>query len=621
MIYGYNQILLRVNLTSGKISREHIPDDIVKEYIGGRGFVAKYMFDELHEKADPLGDENKVFIAVGPLSASFLPSSGKIEFGSKSPLTGGYGDSNMGGHLSAEMKSAGYDMIIIEGKSDTPKYLYIENDEVELRDASAYWGMGSLDTEEVMKKDLGEDFQIATIGPAAEKLIKFSCVTHDFGRQAGRTGIGTVLGSKKLKAIVIRGNKDIKVADPDALLKKGKEMYDTIFSLPGYKEWAPYGTPDITKWVNNSGVLPTKNFKYSYFEKANQLTGHDIRNKILVKDKGCFGCPIPCGKYSKVEKNNSTYYVEGPEYETIALCGSNLLLENIEDVAYINYLLDNYGMDTMSAGGVIAFALECIEKGIIKPEQIEYKDLRFGDMDSIEYLIHKIANREGIGNILAEGTKRASEIIGQDSQKFAIQVKGQECSGYDPRTAIGTILAYMTCDVGAHHNRAWAITYDVQVGRFNQEGKAEKVIWMQHVRPMFDTFTVCRFPWIELGFSIEDYPNILNIITGQNYTWEDLIRMSERVWNITRAFWVRENKDFGRKYDIPPARFYEEPTLGGVVEGMHVSRQDLDKLLDQYYKLRGWDENGIPTREKLEQLNLKSIAELLYDKHNMEEGE
>lgn len=618
MIYGYNKKLIRANLTTNEITVENIPDEILRDYIGGRGLIAKYMFDEIPRYADPLGPENKVFVAVGPLSATFLPSSGKIEFGAKSPLTGGYGDSNMGGHLSAELKSAGYDMIIIEGKSDTPKYLYINNDCIELRDASEYWGMGSFDTEEVMKKELGEEFQIAVIGPAAEKLVKFSCISHDFGRQAGRTGIGTVLGSKMLKAIAIRGDKDVKVYDPDALLEKGKEMYDTIFSLPGYTQWAPYGTPDITRWVNNSGVMPTKNFKYSYFEKAYQLTGHDIREKILVKDKGCFGCPIPCGKYSKVEKDGNTYYVEGPEYETIGLCGCNLLLENIEDIAYVNYLLDNYGMDTMSAGGVIAFALECIEKGIIKPEEIEYKDLRFGDLDSIEYLIHKIGNREGVGKILAEGTKKASEILGHGSEKFAIHVKGQECSAYDPRTAIGTILAYMTCDVGSHHNRAWAITYDVEVGRFSKEGKAEKVIWMQHVRPMFDTFTVCRFPWIELGFSIEDYPNMLNIVTGFNYTWEDLIKISERVWNITRAFWVRENKDFGRKYDMPPARFYEEPTMGGPMEGKNIDKDSIEEMLDRYYELRGWNSNGIPTIEKLKELNLYNVAEQIYGNDSME---
>ncbi|MDI6706922.1 MAG: aldehyde ferredoxin oxidoreductase family protein [Bacillota bacterium] len=611
MIYGYNQKLLRVNLSTGRISVENIPDDVVREYIGGRGFVAKYMFDEIPKGADPLGEGNKVFIAVGPLSAAFLPSSGKIEFGAKSPLTGGYGDSNMGGHLSAELKSAGYDMIIIEGIADKPKYLYIDNDRIEIRDASEYWGMGALDTEEVLKNELGEEFQIATIGPAAEKLLKFACVSHDFGRQAGRTGVGTVLGSKRLKAIAIRGNKDIKVFDPEGLLKKSKEMYDTIFSLPGFTEWAPYGTADITTWVNNVGALPTRNFKHGYFKPADNLTGRDIREKILVKDKGCFCCPIPCGKYSKVEKNGNEYYVEGPEYETIALCGSNLMLENIEDVAYVNYLFDNYGIDTMSGGGVVAFALECCEKGIITPEQVEYKELKFGDLDSIEYLIHKIANRDGIGEILAEGTKKAALVLGKGSERFAIQVKGQECSGYDPRNAAATILAYMTCDVGSHHNRAWAITYDVEVGRFEVKGKAEKVIWMQHVRPMLDTLTVCRFPWIELGFSLDDYPTVLNLVTGFNYTWEDLKRLSERVWNITRAFWAREVEDFGREYDWPPARFYEEPTIGGAVDGMHISRDTLEELLDRYYSLRGWDKNGIPTREKLEELGLSYVAESL----------
>lgn len=603
---GYNGKLLRIDLSSGKTTVENIPDEIKAEYVGGRGFVAKYLWDELTPGTDPLSSENKVIVAAGPLSGTFLPSSGKVEFGTKSPQTGGYLDSNMGGHFSSEMKLAGFDAIIIQGQANRPSYLFIDNGRVEIRSAEHLWGLGAITAEAKLKQELGEDFQIALIGPAAENGVTFTCISHDFGRQAGRGGTATVLASKKLKAIAVRGNKTVAVADPDGLMKQSVSMYKKIYETPGFLTWTPYGTADITDFINDNGAFPTKNFSRGHFNKAPDINGKNLHSKIHVLDKGCFGCPIPCGKYSKVTFSGDTQYVEGPEYETIALVGGSCMISDINDIGYINYKMDEAGIDTISGGNVIAFALECIEKGIIDKSEVEGKDLHFGDTNSVLYLLDKIEKQEGIGKVLGKGVREASRILGKGTDTFAIQVKGLEVSGYEPRNASGMLLAYMTSDIGAHHARAWAITYDIAVGRYEVKGKAEKVIEMQHVRPFLDMMTVCRFPWIELGFPLEEYVEVFKCVTGVPWTWDDFKKVGERVYNLTRAFNIREIPGFGRDDDYPPKRFFEEPLEGeGPTAGRHITKEIVDGLLDEYYRLRGWDKNGIPRKEKLAELGLE----------------
>ncbi|NPV69557.1 MAG: aldehyde ferredoxin oxidoreductase family protein [Firmicutes bacterium] len=610
MPYGYGGRILRVDLSNGTTTVEPLPPGMARQWIGGRGFVAKTLWDEVEKGTDPLGEGNKVVIAAGPLSGSFLPSSGKVEFGAKSPATGGYGDSNMGGHFSAEMKTAGYDLFIISGKSPKPVCLVVDDDRVSIIDAGKYWGLGSYDAEAALKRDLGKEYQIVTIGPAGENLVKIACVTHDFGRQAGRTGIGAVMGSKKLKAVAVRGSRGYKVADPEGVLRKGKEMFRAAFERPGFKTWTPYGTADITDWCNENGAFPTRNFAAGYFAPYKNINGKALR-EIVVVDKGCFSCPIPCGKYTKVSAGGMETYQEGPEYETIALVGGACCISDISQVAYLNHVMDDLGLDTISGGNVIGFALECFEKGLISRGDVDGRELRFGDMASVEYLANKIARREGVGAVLAEGARSAARALGGGSEKYAIQVKGLEVSGYEPRYAAGTLLAYMTCDVGAHHNRAWAITYDIAVGRDVIGGKAAKVIELQHVRPLLDMLTVCRFPWIEIGFDLKYYGEIFPLVTGMDMTWQDLLRVSEKVWNLTRSFWAREVPGFGRACDYPPARFYEEPVSGGPTKGKHLTRDTVERLLDEYYSLRGWDSNGIPAGSKLRELGLENVAESL----------
>ncbi|MEW6723582.1 MAG: aldehyde ferredoxin oxidoreductase family protein [Bacillota bacterium] len=600
---GYAGKILRIDLTSGKTATEPLRPELARDYLGGRGFAAKTLFEEVPKGVEPFSAENIVVIAAGPLSGLFLPGSGKVTFATKSPATGGYGDSNMGGHFAPEIKYAGYDMIVIKGQATEPVVIVIDDDKVSLVSAAKYWGKGALESEAMLKHDLGEEFQIATIGPAGENLVKFACVSHDFGRQSGRTGVAAVLGWKRVKAIAVRGSQTVPVADPQGVLRKGEEMYKICFSKPGFKEWTPEGTAGVTDWVNEVGAFPTKNFETTYFEHHGNINGRALRERILVTDKGCFGCPIPCGKYSRVSFGSKPTHVEGPEYETIALLGGNCLLDSIEKVAYANYVCDELGLDTISGGNVAAFALECFEKGILTEKQVGRK-VSFGDLDSVVYLLEKIARREGVGDLLAEGVKTASEKLGGGSQRFAIQVKGLEWSGYESRYSPSMMLSYMTCDVGAHHNRSWAITHDVAVGRESLEGKADKVIELQHIRPLFDALGICRLQWVEIGFELNHYEEIFPLVTGLNYSWQDLLQISERIWNLTRAFWVREVPGFGRTMEYPPARFMEDPIPTGPAKGKYLPKETLDILLDDYYAKRGWDKNGIPTPEKLKELGL-----------------
>ncbi len=539
---GYAGKILRINLSTKEIFKAPLPEKMCDEFIGGRGFVAKILYDELPPDTDPFGKNNLFIIATGPLSGHFLPASGKTHFGSKSPATGGYADSNMGGHFGPALKYAGYDMAVITGKAANPSYLYINDDNIEIRSAKAYWGHGSLTCEEMMKKDLGKDFQILTIGPAGEKLVRFACISHDFGRQAGRTGIGAVLGSKNIKAIAVKGTGAIPVFDLEKAYAKGKQAFKKVSQKPGFKGWTPEGTAGITDWVNEVGALPAKNFQTSHIDHSSEINGKKVIERLKITDKGCYCCPTPCGKYGHTITSMGSAYMEGPEFETISLFGGNCLLKTIEEVAYANYLCDELGIDTISGGSVAAFAIECFEKGLITEKEIG-KKIKFGDLESIVYLLNLMSKKE-----------TASEKIKNGSEKFAIHVKGLEWTGYECRNAPSMMLAYMTADVGAHHNRAWVLGHDVVGAATNvhdlitagadgakrskavvsPKDSAKFVIDSQHIRPAFDLLGCCRLQMMELGFEVENYAQLYSVITGKKITWD------EKVWNLTRLISARE---------------------------------------------------------------------------------
>jgi aldehyde:ferredoxin oxidoreductase len=626
-MYGYAGVILRVDLSNATIRKEPLSESLVENFIGGRGFVAKMLYDEMPSGIGAFDPENILMAATGPLTGHFLPASGKTHFGTKSPAGGGYADSNMGGHFGPQMKYAGYDVLVITGKAASPSYLFINDDTVEIRPAAEYWGQGSMTAEKNFKDHLGDDYQIITIGPAGENRVRYACISHDFGRQAGRTGVGAVMGSKNLKAVVVKGTGSIPIADLKAAYIKGKEAYQKVKAKPGFEGWTPEGTAGITNWTNEVGVFPTRNFQTSYAEHHKDINGQAILERLKITDKGCFGCPTPCGKYGRTKTSLGSAYVEGPEYETIALFGGNCVLKTIEEVAYANYVCDELGIDTISAGVVIGWAIECFQKKILTRDEIG-REIDFSDLDSVVYLLNKIAKREGIGDLLAEGVKIAAEKTGHGSERFAIHVKGLEWSGYECRNAPSMMLAYMTADVGAHHNRAWVLGHDVagawtsvhdliasgggdeaQPKAVVDDRSAEYVIASQHTRSLFDALGNCRLQMMELGFEEEHYAELYTLITGMTKSWDDLLKISERIWHLTRAFSVREINGFGRHLDIPPARLYQEPIADGPNQGHVIAKEDIHKLLTWYYSARGWDENGIPTKETLLSVGLSGVAE------------
>jgi aldehyde:ferredoxin oxidoreductase len=585
------------------------------------------LFDEVPPETRPFSPENLLIAATGPLTGHFLPASGKTHFGTQSPATGGYADSNMGGHFGPQLKYAGYDVLVIGGRAVAPVILVIEDDRVELRPAGSLWGLGSLTTEKALKDQLGDEYQIITIGPAGENLVRYACISHDFGRQAGRTGVGAVMGAKNLKAVAVRGTGGLPVADLEAAYAKGREAYRRVRAKPGFEGWTPEGTAGITNWVNEVGVFPTRNFQTSFADYHRDINGKAILERLKITDKGCFGCPTPCGKYGYTRTARGNAYVEGPEYETIAMFGGCCVLQTIEEVAYANYLCDELGVDTISAGVVIGWAIECFEKGLLTASQVG-RPIVFGELETVEYLLYRIARREGIGELLAEGVKAAAEKTGGGSEAFAIHVKGLEWSGYDSRNAPSMMLAYLTADVGAHHNRAWVLGHDVagtwtsvhdliasggeskrQPKAAVKEDCARFVIDSQHTRPMFDVLGCCRLQMMELGFEEENYADLYSIITGNTRSWEELLQVSERIWHLTRAYTARAVEGFGRRFDRPPLRFTAEPVRSGPNKGRFFSEAEIDQLLAWYYSARGWDANGIPTRETLMRVGLPEVAE------------
>jgi aldehyde:ferredoxin oxidoreductase len=604
---GYGGKILRVDLSTGRTRTEPTPSQLARDFVGGRGFGAYFLFKEVPKDADPLGPENKLIISSGPFSGLMIPGAGKCDFTCKSPLTGGYASASLGGLFTAELKYAGLDSIILEGVSPAPVYLLIDDDRVSLKDAADLWGKGTIEVEKALKEKYGEEFQVVVIGPGGENGVSYASINHDYGRQAGRGGVGTVMGLKKLKAIAVRGTKQVPVADLEKYRKAGMALFKACKDSEGLKPWQMYGTTIVVSWCDEVGALPTRNFSAGSFEGGKTLYGPVMREQIVITDKACFGCPSPCGKYSRTKRYNS--YVEGPEYETIGMLGSNLGLADIQDVAQANLLCDDLGIDTISAGGAIAWAMECYEKGLLTKEDTGGLDLRFGNAAATFEMIGKIARREGLGALLAEGVKRAAKVVGKGSEKFAIHVKGMEQSAYATHNATAMLLSYMTSDVGAHHNRSWAITYDLQVGREKVvPEKVARVIWLQNFRPMFDVLGACRLQWVELSIDRDLYLPALEAITGIPRTWDDLEKVGERIWNLTRLYWAREQPGFGRSWDLPAERFYMEPPQTGVTAGQITRYEDVQTLLDMYYEQRGWDADGLPRPETLERLGLAALT-------------
>jgi aldehyde:ferredoxin oxidoreductase len=600
---GYLQKIARINLETKRTKIETVKDQFAIKYIGGRGWGARILYDELPNKINAFDPQNKLIIASGPLSGLLIPASAKTSFSAISPATNLYGDSNLGGEFAIALKKSGFDTLIIEGRAEKETYLTIHNGEVEFRNAGSLWGMHSLDAETTLKRELGRDYQIAVIGPAGENLVKFAAITSRQGRQAARCGMGTLMGWKRLKALAVGGNGKIPTANPSTLKRIYEETVQYLTKHPSLKLWQREGTLQLIDWANEASCLPTRNFQEAQFEGAEKIGGKAMEDTTRIHNKACYLCPIACGQINQVKG----VVVEGPEYETASMIGSNCALTQIEDVVYANYLCDQLGLDTISAGSVAAFAMECFEKGLIDLKDTEGLPLKFGDAESLFALFEHIAYRKGIGNLLAEGVKYASRKIGNGSDKFAMHVKGLEITGYDVRAAQSMALAYATADIGAHHNRAWAITFDIKTDRQSYgEDKAQWVIYLQHVRPMFDALGVCRFPWVELELKLDFYAQFYSAATGLETSLQELLKRSEGIWNLTRLINLRQG--LTPQADWLPDRVFDDPVPSGPLKGAKLDREAFRQMVKTYYKLRGWSEDGIPTKEKLLELELEPVA-------------
>lgn len=612
MLYGWNGKILRINLTKKEIKVQQLNKDLLVKFVGGRGLAAKILWDELKPGTDPLSSENKLVFMAGPLTALPLPSSGKIVIAAKSPLTHGYGDGNIGTKFSVNLRKAGYDGIVIEGKAEKPVYIFIENDNVEIRNAEHLWGLDSFETEDKLISEVGKAFGIVEIGPAGENLVKYAVVMSEKGRAGGRPGIGAVMGSKNLKAIVAHGDKEIAVFDKDALVKKGAEGYSKIKQSDAYDFWMRQGTMGVLRWCQEANVLPTYNFREGVFDEFEGITG-DVLEKLKEFTKGCPNCNMICGHNVKFKVEEGEFITE-LDYENVAMLGSNIGIGDLHKVSYLNMLADKYGVDTISVGSAIGFAMELSEKKLID-ERIEW-----GDYKKAAELIEDITyRRTELGKMLAEGIEFTAKKIGNGAESFAMHVKGLPISAYDCHSAPGMALAYGTSPIGAHHKDAWLIMLEIkQLGRHAyNKGKVEKLIWMQNIRGgFFETATTCRLPWIEVGYPFEEYYDLFYYATGVKISYDFVHTLTNRIYALIRAFWVREfraeGREWSRKYDMPPERWFKEPLTKGPEKGAKLDYDGYNKMLDWYYEMRGWDKNGVPTKETLEKLGLSEVTKVIW---------
>jgi len=605
-MHGWNGKLLRVDLTKGKAVSKEYDASFAKTFLGGRGFATKILWDELKPGIDPLSPENRLIFAAGPLTALPLPSSGKLLVAAKSPLTGGYGDGNLGTHATVQMRMAGYDAIVIQGKAPKPTILYVHDAETEFVDAKDYWGEGSFKTEKRLKKEYGTSVGVVAIGQAGENQVKFANVVSQEGRAGGRPGMGAVMGSKNLKAVAIRGTKTIPAKDAKVVKALGLEAYREILAKPNYNFWKRQGTMSVVEWSQENCVLPTQNFREGVFDEADGIGGFAME-KIKTSNRGCPHCNMTCGNVVE----DSEKLPSELDYENVALLGSNIGLGSLKEVAVLNRLADDYGIDTISLGNVMGFAMEASEKKLG-----DYR-IEWGDFEEAKALAEDIVYKRGTGALLAEGVRSASEKVGGDAEKWAMQIKGLEVSGYDCHTTPGMALSYGTSSIGAHHKDAWVISWEVSVGRETYSGaKVDKVIELQRLRGgVFECLTTCRLPWVEVGFELDWYPKFLKAATGVDMTMNDLFTIADRIFALIRAFWVREYAgSWSREMDVPPARWFDDPLTKGHFKGAVLNREKYNSMLQLYYEKRGWDSRGIPTRSALAKLGLKDVAQEL-DRH------
>lgn len=623
---GYSQRALRVDLSTNDIKTEKLSEEFCADYIGGYGFASKILWDELPPGADPLSPDNVLIYAIGPAQASMLPTSSKYGVFAKSPLTNVFGMAISSGSVGMQLRQAEYDMVIIKGKAPEPVFLFIDDDNVEILDAKKYWGTKDnlskdcFETEDEIREELGDSrIAVASIGVAGEKLSRIACITNDRGRQAGRTGMGAVMGSKNLKALAFRGSHDIAIgANKKALMAK---YLDLIKRANGPKtlKYRDLGTPVNTLVFNKLGVLPTRNFQTGYFEEAEGLSGETIKEKPwVVKKVACAKCPIACDHLCLVTEGEFKGHISSVDFESIFALGSCCGTSDMASVITAIDYCDRLGIDTMSGGVTIAFGMECFEKGLLTKEDTNGLDLSFGNGPAVVQCVKDICNRSNkAGDILAEGSRGAALKLGKDSIKFAMQIKGLEIPGYVVRGLKTAALGFGVAIRGGCHLRNGAYSPDIKgsVDRLKEEPDRYKhVIPVENLYGVIDSLIICKFTrGIYAGNAeiAECYQMITDIPTDE----AKLIKAGERIVNLSKAFNIREishMKDITPKsYDMLPDRCYEEGLLSGASKGAKVDKKGYVEMLENYYKARGWNNEGIPSKAKLKELGIDFVATTL----------
>lgn len=614
-MFGWVGQRVRVDLSRKKVINEILEKELLMKFIGGRGANEKILYDELRAKTDPLSPENILIFGTGPLTGTLAPSSGRFNVTARSPLTGLIGDSNAGGFWGPELKFAGIDQIIIYGRAQKPVYLWIEDDNIEIKDASRIWGSLVSDTDEAIKEEVDdEEAKVACIGPAGENLVSMATIMSCLYAGNGRTGMGSVMGSKNLKAIAVRGTKGVKVARPDELFEFLAEVQKQL--ADSEPMMSVYGTPSLNEINNVLGINAIRNSQTSVFEDIEAVSGYRIVKDFSVKSKGCWNCSLHCEHYYRVGSGKyAGIRGVGPEYTSAG--GFTFRVGNNDPAAMLkaHTLVNEYGLDILSSSGSIAFAMECYQRGILTKKETDGLRLEWGNMDSVFELLRKIAYREGIGDILADDVTRAAKRIGKGAEKYAMAVKGQSMCLMDPRGLASWGLGLAVASRGADHLRGcppafidpkkaekmWKTRKAADM--YSTEGKAHLVKWYEEIKALMDSLEICHFMRAHAYDSPESLARIFSIVSGLDFSPNDLMTIGERIINIERAFNVREG--LTRKDDTFPDRILKEPLLTGPAKGNVV---DLNPMLDEYYKLHDWDQRtGVPTKKKLEELGLEEV--------------
>ncbi|GLI39903.1 aldehyde ferredoxin oxidoreductase family protein [Geobacter hydrogenophilus] len=597
---GWNGKVLRVNLSTRTCAIEDLNMAWAREYLGGRGLGSKYLTEEVAPETDPLSPDNKLILVTGPLTGTYGAANGRYMAVTKSPLTGTIASSNSGGYFPNELKFAGFDLVIIEGKADRPVYLKIHNQRAEVADATHLWGKSTNETEDMILREFHADAKVACIGPAGEKLVRFACIVNDKHRAAGRSGVGAVMGSKYLKAVAVRGTGGVGVADAPAFREAARETFRMLRSHPVTAEGLPaLGTAVLMNVINQSGALPTRNFQSGTFEGAEEISGERLAQTYLKRNKGCMGCVIGCGRVTALSDPRWSGNGEGPEYETLWALGAACGIADLAAITKANYLCNEYGMDTITAGSTVACAMELYQQGLVTEAETGIP-LTFGSGEALVRMFELIGTGEGFGARLGLGSWGLAESYGVP--ELSMTVKKLEFPAYDGRGIQGMALEYATSNRGACHVRGYMVSPEIlgvpeKLDPQVTEGKAGWTKAFQDFTAVVDSAGICLFTTFAIG--APQVTNLLNTATGLNLSQDQVLAAGERVWNLERVFNLKAG--ISPSQDTLPPRLLQEPLPDGPMKG-EVAK--LGAMLPDYYRVRGWDEGGVPTAEKLATLGL-----------------